>query len=171
MSDLYKKKKDVHGRSMDFFAKKKNWDSIIFFDVDCIPLHANALDLLMRGPGMCGLRQNATHFRNSPDYMAPAALFFKREDYERCGKPTFRRDPRRYDAAGLLTIRARTRGIPFRMLDVSDVEAPVWQLEDGTWFGYGTTYEDSFYHSFRIRNSGRSEGLFLDKCKSILKGK
>ena len=48
----------------------------------------------------------------------------------------------------------------------SSVEVPMWDLEDGVKFGYGTTYENNIYHSFESRF--HNINMFTNKCDEVL---
>lgn len=45
------------------------------------------------------------------------------------------------------------------------VETPMWDLDDGIKFGYGTTY-NNIYHSFESRFN--NVDMFINKCNEVL---
>ena len=63
------------------------------------------------------------------------------------GRPSFDQT-HRSDCAAELTYFAIDKGFEVKLMYPSSVEVPMWDLEDGVKFGYGTTYENNIYHSF-----------------------
>ena len=148
-------------------------DVIILLDIDCIPLTRNAFQFLSwaahRGD-LVGAVQRANHINNNEHlYVGPFCMAFSKKKYIEVGSPSFN-ETSRGDCGEELTYRWQENGEVVRFLWPSAIEQPTWDLIAGKKFGYGTTYDGFFYHSFCSRDRTTRE-RFLNKCRSILNQK
>lgn len=145
-------------------------DTIIILDIDCIPLSKGAFSFMGYGAhrgDLIGAVQRSNHIRNNEHlYVGPFCMGFNRRKYFQLGAPSFD-ETGRGDCGEELTYRWQEKGEIVRFLWPSAVEQPMWDLIAGKQFGYGTTYDNLFYHSFCSREQHTRE-RFLSKCKSVL---
>jgi len=155
----------------DFITALDDWEYIVLFDIDAIPLNKhivpNAIEWATNNIGLYSVAQNANHIKNSDDYASPAFLVFSKATYEILGKPSFV-GTKRSDCAQELTHKARELNIEIKLLYPSHVNKPKWKFKNGTYFGIGTTYDGQIYHQFESRKTSSD---FIKKCKSILNEK
>lgn len=159
-----------HGGTIDGWLKEfsDSNETIIFWDIDCIPLNADIVNEAIAfadAGGIMGVAQKASHIPNSIIYAGPAFLAFSMKTYKALGWPTFA-CTERSDCAGELTHKARENGVEVRLLYPSHVEKPMWELDGPIKFGKGTTFQNSIYHAFYSRKG--NESMFLKKCEEIL---
>ncbi len=161
-----------HSGSIDYFIKnyKGDWNYIVLFDIDCIPLNADvvpdSIKWATNNTGLYSVAQNANHIPNSPDYASPAFLVFSKKTYDLLGQPSFVAT-NRSDCAGELTYKARELGVEIKLMYPTKVDVPKWKLHNGQMFGIGTNYENKIYHYFEARKN-RVEG-FVNTCEKIIK--
>jgi hypothetical protein len=150
--------------------KKMQDDIVILLDIDCIPLTQRALRYLgglARRGTLAGAVQRSNHIDNGGHlYVGPFCMALSIAAYRRMGRPSFN-ETDRGDVGEELTYRWDELGGNTRFLWPSRVECPQWALVKDRSFGFGTTYEDLFYHAFCIRE-GLTTGLFLSKCRAVL---
>lgn len=158
-----------HPDAIDDWLRRNKWDVVTIFDIDCIPLSINPIleGIFQRKGFLFGAEQHASHIANSKDYVSPAFMVLHKQIYRNLGEPSFAATEK-CDVGGMLTIRADQRGVPVLMLPVSHVEKPMWQLEDGRYFGIGTTYDNSIYHAFESRMNENARKKFILKCQDVL---
>lgn len=157
-----------HGGTIDrFISDMKEWDHLVIFDIDCIPLDADIVNETIAAVdnhiGIVGIAQKASHIPNSIIYAGPAFIAFSRKTYELLGKPTFGCTDRS-DCAAELTYIAREKGIEVMLLYPTSVEQKKWPLDGPVMFGPGTTFQNRIYHGFYSR---RNPGNFIKKCAEI----
>ena len=160
-----------HSHAIDDFILANDFDLLMLFDIDCIPLDGriigDAARIVTERPCIYGAIQNANHIPGSPDYVSPAFMCLTQYTYELIGRPSFR-ETYRSDVGGEITHRARENSIDVEFLKVASVRTPQWRLSDGTPFGHGTNYGNRVFHAFKSRHGGETRGLFIDKCREIL---
>jgi len=169
-----------HGAAIDHYVRSVQFDVLLIFDVDCIPLDEqvipNAIDAVAHHPCLYGIRQNANHLPGTPDYVGPAFVCFSRDTFKALGSPSFR-SSRNGDVGSQLTHNTLNPGllrslsqpsIEVRFLNVTDTAVPKWFLSDGTQYGLGTNYEQKIFHAFGIGSAGLSRNLFLEKAAEIV---
>lgn len=164
-----------HEAAIDEFLKEETWDLLVLFDIDCIPLKWNEgyicnIGLESFDIRLFGAPQRANHIPNSKDYVAPGFMVLRKDIYEAIGKPSFA-PTHRGDCAEEISYRCRDKGIPIEYLNVIHVDQQLWSLEDGTLFGYGTTFGNLFIevnHAFESRANHFSTSNFIQKCKEVL---
>jgi len=191
----------MHGAAIDYFwclngvpvkthankpiKQEFDIDTVLFLDIDCVPLHERAIDYYLnlaavdRG-GVVGNAQRSNHLDNGQHmFAAPSSLAISRESFKYIGAPSAL-ETHRSDVAEEYTwaAEATTDSMVDLFMPVSfdrkpvTTDAPHWPLADGhPVYGGGTTYGDEesllFYHNFEIRIPGQQE-LFRKKCLEIL---
>ena len=163
----------LHGTAIDKFLEEEPWDLLVLFDIDCIPLRWNEgyignIGLEPFNRKLFGAPQRANHIPDSKDYASPAFMVLRKELYETIGKPSFE-PTHRGDCAEEISYGCRDKGILIEYLDVMHVDQPYWSLEDGTPFGYGTTFGNLFIevnHAFESRANHFSTDNFYMKIKN-----
>ena len=157
-----------HADAMDCYLKLHKAEIYIFFDLDCIPLCREIIDLTilkaLEGK-IVGCAQNANHINNSPDYASSFFIGFSETTYKRMGRPSFAATDRGDVAAEL---SYSVSGERLYLLPPISVEFPKWKLANGKEFGYGTNYADCIYHGFESRFQSESTKMFLNKCLEVL---
>lgn len=159
-----------HAAAITRCIKEAKHDEIILLDIDSIPLTENAFHFLSWGAhrgNLVGAVQRANHIKNNEHlYVGPFCMAFSKSKYIKLGSPSFN-ETERGDCGEELTYVWQQKGETVRFLWPSAVEQPMWNLIAGKQFGYGTTYDDLFYHAFCSREQTTRE-MFLNKCNSIL---
>lgn len=163
-----------HPDAIDNYISNNRFDVLTIFDIDCIPLRrsiiTDAIRIVTKTNCIYGAIQNANYIEGSPDYASPAFLCFSRQTYKLIGSPSFK-ETSRGDVGAELTYMAIENGLCVKLLKVSHVDVPLWELSDGTMFGHGTNYENKVFHAFQIRKKQGSKELFIEKCLEVLSGK
>ena len=182
-----------HPIALDEFVRSCNDEDFLFLlDIDCIPLSEKALPFLARyvagdnGRGLVGAIQRANHIQNGKHlYVGPFCMAFSKAYYKTVGSPSFV-ETYRGDAGEELTYRwveasgftPRSGGEYYRyprnvhFIWPSSCLQPMWDLDYGFKFGFGTTYGTSaesqlFFHQFNIRVPEMQQ-IFVKKCEEIL---
>jgi hypothetical protein len=170
--------------------EKRGHDSIMFLDIDCVPVAEDALDYFFEqaySGKVIGDAQRSNHIENDQHvFCAPHNVTFTMENYRKCGNPSFMPNYRG-DVAEELTFRARESNIeveivmpirydapPIRMDWESKDLPPYWDLADGMpKYGVGTTFgiddREMFWHNYQIFHPGQQE-RFWKKCEELLNG-
>lgn len=160
-----------HPEAIDHFLNSEQWDALVLFDADCIPLHAtvvsDALNKVKHGHKVFGASQKASHIPGSKIYLSPCFMVMMRKTFEHIGKPSFKATDRG-DVSEEISYGCRAEAIAMELLYPTHVEVPLWPLVDDIKFGYGTTYGDLVYHAFESNANHGSTQRFIDKCKHIL---
>ena len=151
------------------FLKNNDWEYIIVFDIDCIPLDEKiipeTIEWVKNNIGLFSVAQNPNHIKNAPDYASPAFIAFSKKTYDMLGQPSFA-GTNKWDVGGQFTYEASKLGVEVKMMYPSHVEIPKWLFKDGTRFGIGTTYQNRIYHNFESRKN-KMQG-FINICKKII---
>lgn len=153
-----------HPDAIDFYLKTAEWDSVAIFDIDCIPLVKNLMEIAemaVQSGCVFGAAQNANHLKDYV-YCSPAFMCFKKATWLAAGKPSFC-EGHGYDVGGYFSSLVQTL-----LLYPTHVEAPKWMLTDTLLFGHGTTYDERVYHAFESRFNHESTSMFINKCKEVL---
>lgn len=175
---------NTHHDWMNWKVKNTDFDIIIFFDIDCIPLKPGIYDhifeLVKDDNTIVGIEQANQDIDSNFVYAGPACFAFSRKTYEKLGRPTFD-ITKNYDVGGEFTWRARELGVRVELFKIKSSLNKKWKCGE-KWFGNGTTYEDWLYHQFEVRfypqvdtgiYSLTSEDKirpfqFIQRCKKIL---
>jgi len=164
----YKSKHYSHPAAMTVCVAENERPITIFLDIDCIPLTSASMELLAARAelGMLvGAVQRANHIKNDCHlYVGPFCMAFSNEMYGRLKSPTFYETPKG-DVGEELTYRWRQCDKPVYFLWPTQVREPLWDLVQGRRFGFGTCYENMFYHEFCARSA---QGRFIDRCQEVI---
>lgn len=170
--------------------EKRGHDAIMFLDIDCLPLHDDALDYFFYSAykeTLIGDAQRSNHIDNGQHvFCAPHNVTFTIELYRKLGNPSFMPNYRG-DVAEELTFRAREANIPIEIIMPLRYDAPpirmnwesknappYWDLADGMpKYGIGTTFgtekNEMFWHMYQSFHPGQNE-RFIKKCEELLNG-
>jgi len=190
-----------HGMFMDYvwslngqsvstlkIEKQLDVDVVLFLDIDCLPVSANAIELYLTKAlegKLIGNAQRSGHIQNNNHlFAAPSALALSATSFDKIGRPSAM-ETSRGDVAEEYTYAAEANNIavdfvsPVRYdrdvyrYDWEQDRRPYWTLENGLPnYGLGTTYgdgDDLFWHNFQIRVEGQQE-QFWKKCEELLNG-
>jgi hypothetical protein len=165
-----------HGWFLDRVVEQTitQWDHLITFDMDAIPLRPDFLPLVHEkirdGRTLFGGVQQSNHIVVNGTaqnvYVSPCFLAMSSDLYLKLGRPTFDHTPRG-DCAEELTWRVKEQGFNLGLVYPSKIVDPCYPLDNGLHFGQGTTYGDLAYHNF-CQDRANSEQMFVDKCKETL---
>ena len=181
-----------HATALQNCVELNGNDITILLDIDCIPLSKKSFAMLAEGvlvddrKGLVGIVQRANHIQNNKHlYIGPACMAFSKAYYKDLGSPSFA-ETNRGDAGEELTycwtdasgFSPRPGGSYYRypknvhfIWPLSCLQ-PVWDLDYGFKFGFGTTYGAAgagplFYHQFNIRVP-EMQKFFVRRCDEIL---
>ena len=190
-----------HGMFMDYvwslngqsvstlkIEKQLDFDVVLFLDIDCLPVSANAIELYLTTAlegKLIGNAQRSGHIQNNNHlFTAPSALALSAASFDKIGRPSAM-ETSRGDVAEEYTYAAEANKIavdfvpPVRYdrdvyrYDWEQDRRPYWTLENELPnYGLGTTYgndNDLFWHNFQIRVEGQQE-QFWKKCEELLNG-
>ena len=159
-----------HAESVDNFIAATRYSRLILLDIDCIPLHRAAFELLVdevSSTRIVGCAQRANHIQNGGHlYAGPFCCAFERNLFEAVGRPSFAATPRA-DCGEELTYACEELGKAVKLWWPSAVEVPRWKLTDEVSFGVGTEYEGAFWHLFESRFD-YNRARFLAKCQETI---
>lgn len=172
-----------HGETLTNLARtcmQKGYDTIMFMDIDAIPLSTHAIEYTLnkahRGH-LVGNIQRSNHIENNQHlFIAPSFMAMSLNYWTWAGQPRFT-ETHRGDVGEEVTYGWDDKNYPKQMympigFEASPIECESWALADGMpHFGLGTTFGlngiPMSYHAFQIRMGGMVE-RFLNKCDSIL---
>jgi hypothetical protein len=159
-----------HGESLDNLLATTAYDVYVVLDIDCVPLREGALEhlieraathVLVGAVGRHGHLGNPTHL-----YVSPFCMAFSRLSYMRMGHPSFTATPMG-DIGQELTYRAESLNLPVEFLRPTASDDKRFQLDDTTWYGRFTVYDDMFVHALYIRDP-TTHTRFVARCDVIL---
>jgi hypothetical protein len=164
----------------DFWLNEKisnlNFDILIFFDIDCIPLkpklYEYIVDQIKDDNTIIGVEQS--NQTRSPDfiYAGPPCFGITKKVYDKMQHPTFNLTDD-WDCGGEFTWKAKEYGINVKFFEITSSLNRKWKCGEKR-FGNGTIYDDWLYHQFEVRYYGynTSEKIyayqFIKKCKEII---
>ncbi len=166
-----------HDYWLDEKINNLDFDILIFFDIDCIPLKPGLYEHIVKeiedNTSFIGVEQS--NQTRSPDfiYAAPACFGITKEVYLKMNRPSFKLKPE-YDCGGEFTWVASKYNVDVKLFEIESSLNKKWKCGDKR-FGNGTTYDDWLYHQFEIRyNDFKSyEQIytyqFIKKCKDVIK--
>jgi len=173
----------------DYIKDLGDWDSITFFDVDCVPIEKDCIDkaikMISDDNTLYGNAQASNVFDfntiKSPPFVAPSFMSFTRKFWESSNHKCFREaiypnpngDNTTADVAEVFSRENEKQGrkliysYPTKCLTVKE-----WNYDGsfgGEKFGYGvgTEFESGTYHNYQIRIGERQE-FFINRCKEII---
>lgn len=183
----------LNGQSVSTFkdenvSKQLDFDVVLFLDIDCLPVHPNAIETYISAASngaLIGNAQRSGHIENNNHlFAAPSALALSAANFDKMGRPSAM-ETSRGDVAEEYTYAAEANNIavdfvmPLRYdrnvyrYDWETDRRPYWTLENSNPnYGLGTTYgkeNDLFWHNFQIRVEGQQE-QFWKKCEELLNG-
>lgn len=168
--------------------KQLDFDAILFFDIDCVPVSDKAIELYLARAidgVLIGNAQRSGHIQNNNHlFAAPSAVALSKETFDKLGRPSALETPRAdvmeeyaYAAENNnikveLALPIKYDGEVFRYAYEKD-RRPYWTLENGLPnYGLGTTFgngenDELFWHNFQIFLPGQQE-RFHKKCEELL---
>jgi len=159
-----------HGDALTRFMRETRYRTVLFLDIDCIPIRPGAIEglLTMAEQGhLAGAAFRANHRDNGQHiYAGPFCLAVTREVYQRLGNTDFA-PSRRGDVAEELTFAAEKVGVPIDLLWPVSSDDSIWALTGGKRYGHGTTYDGGFWHAFQIRLR-KHQTEFVERCAAFL---
>lgn len=168
-----------HGEAIDHFLNTEEWDYVFLFDADCIPLTKWEDADFFSDVSLLGSAQKSSHLPHSKNFIAPSFMILSRTVWERVGKYSMKAVPGVGDVAELFSTAVKNeyrhhkevpRGNLIFFMPI-EVEKPMWRLDGGTKFGYGTTYAFAglmVYHAFESNANHHSTSRFIKKCQEVL---
>jgi len=166
-----------HDYWLDEKINSIDFDILIFFDIDCIPLKPNIYDYIVEqiedNNSIIGTEQvNQTR---SPNwiYAAPSCFGITKSVFEKMNKPSFRLKPE-YDCGGEFSWNAPKYDVNVKLFEIISSLNKKWNLANKKRYGNGTIYDDWLYHQFEIRyhQHDNIEQIhsyqFIKKCKEII---
>jgi len=163
-----------HGTWMNKVIERHAADDIIIFcDIDAFPLtkaaYLDAVRVAQEGD-IFGLAQFSNHKEGLDLYAGPMFMAFRKRTWEDLGRPNLKSD-KKYDAAEILSVRARQQGINIQLVMPSSCLEPKWALAEQGVFGIGTFYGHcEFFHLFESRQISH-ETLFSAVVDDVLAGR
>jgi hypothetical protein len=160
-----------HGDFLNSTLLNQNAEYFIFFDIDCIPLRKEALEIILSEindkNSIAGAAQSAIHINGGLNlYIGPFFLGLSKTVYKKLNKPDFNGNSQ-FDVAGRLTYFAKKNHVNIKYWFPTNVEEELWPLYQHGFFGIGTTYEDKIYHLFRS-SGGENIGRYIKKAKFVI---
>jgi len=186
-----------HADTIDFVLRGGidqyvDWDTIMFLDIDAIPLNKQTFEFFFKeayAGGLIGNAQRSNHIVNGQHmFAAPSAFALSRKTYEKLGKPSAVPNSRG-DVGEEITWALDNTDIPLTLLIPISYDRPVirmswetdksptWKLADGyPHYGVGTRFgldiDDGesiplIYHNFQIFH-GDHQTYFQNVCEQEL---
>jgi hypothetical protein len=164
----------AHYDAIDKWIAENEFDVMVLFDGDCIPLDKWAVPAYINQArsekSLLGGIQNANHIKESPDYVSPGFMVLTNDIYNLIGRPSFH-DSDLWDCGGQLSLECYLNNVKVVLLPVTHVMQPRWKLRSGGMFGIGTTYDHSIFHAFESRMNSNAIGIFEKKCLEVVNSK
>jgi len=164
---------DQHGATLDEAWSDGEHDTVLFMDIDAIPLDTRIMVsacVFAADDELFGIHARSAHIPGTGAYVHPAFLACSRALWLELGKPSFRPEPGKWDTGGAFTAAAIERGVPIRRLMPESCERLAPWSYDGV--GIGTTFGSEalgrVYHMAEARNGNQSDiDYFLQKCEEV----
>jgi len=138
----------------DVISRHKSDDVIVLCDIDAFPLNHDAfVDAVetARSGAVFGLAQFSNHKRTQEIYAGPMFMAFRKDCWEKLGRPSLKSD-KQFDAAEALSASARNEGVAIALTYPTSTLIPKWALANKGVFGIGTFYGgNDFFHLFESR--------------------
>jgi hypothetical protein len=179
---------DSHSQAIDRYLENTDFESVTLFDVDCIPLSKDVVEIaknLIDDDTIYGNAQITTYltppFVTFP-FVAPSFISFTRNLYETSIEKSFYQTQYPYDS-GFRTDVAEAfvksnldRGKKMILSYPVESRSYKWGFDGDNLYqpfkyGNGTRFDNNTYHEFEIRNG--EEGFinyarqFLESCRDI----
>lgn len=167
--------KTSHPEYMNEKIRTLDFDVLIFFDIDCIPLKPGLYEYIVNqikdNNSIIGVEQvNQTRSPNFI-YAAPACFGITKEVYEKLNYPSFDMTDE-YDVGTEFSWVAPKYDVNVKLFEITSSLNKKWNLANKKRYGNGTIYDDWLYHQFEIRYFGYEKIYsyqFIKKCKEIIK--
>lgn len=148
----------THGRAIKDYLESNTWDSITIFDVDCVPLNSNVIEVAVNVIDNDTIYGNA-QVSNSTPYIAPSFLSFTRNLWETSTHKSFEGgfyENVEADCGEIFIKENQKRGKKIVLNYPTKVSNPKWkyvgnEIYPSFEYGNGTFFENSTYHNFQIR--------------------
>lgn len=148
----------THGQAIKDYLESNEWDSITMFDVDCVPLKSDVIDIAIKLIDDNTIYGNA-QISNSIPYAAPSFLSFTRNLWENSTHKSFEGgyyDGLESDCAEIFTRENQRQGKKILLSYPTKVDNPKWhyggnEIYPSFTYGNGTFFENNTYHNFQIR--------------------
>jgi hypothetical protein len=179
---------DSHSEAIDRYLSHTNFDSVTLFDIDCIPLNKDVVEIakaLINDETIYGNAQITTYltppFVTFP-FVAPSFISFTRNLYETSPEKSFYQTQYPYgsgfrtDVAEAFVKANLDRGKKMILSYPVESRNYKWRFDGDNLYqpfkyGNGTRFDNNTYHEFEIRNG--EEGFinyarqFLESCRDI----
>lgn len=166
-----------HPDFLDEKIRNSDYDIIIFFDIDCIPLKPNfyeyVIENLSDNNSIIGVEQCSLSRNKDLIYAGAPCFAITKEVYEKLDKPSFKLT-HRADTAGEISLIAKEKGVNVKFFNIKTALNQKWKCGD-KYFGNGTIYDDWLYHQFEVGRYSKTpeykilEYQFVKKCKEVIK--
>jgi hypothetical protein len=167
---------EYHHEWLNEKIKSTDFDVLIFFDIDCVPLklglYEYIVDSINDNNSIMGVQQVCYNKNKDFIYAGPACFAITRSVYEKMNKPTFDLSDD-YDAGGEFTKKAIEYDVNIKYFNIKSSLNKRWKCGN-KYFGNGTIYDGWLYHQFEVRHHyfNGPERIysyqFIKKCKEIL---
>ena len=167
-----------HGSWMDHIMNTSTADVVGFLDIDCVPIHKDAIKKLVnfvaKNKSIAGCAQATNHIAPMTHiFIAPCCFFIYRPLWEALGKPSFM-ETERSDVCEEVCYVAEQHGVRMKALYPTHFEKEpqegVWRLHNYGLYGVGTTFAGDFYHLYQSRFQENVD-MFIQRCKDIVEEK
>ena len=149
----------------------KNFDVLVFFDIDCIPLKPGLYEYILNqiedNNSIIGIEQAANHLDPNFVYAGAPCIAITKEAYQKMGSPSFMNN-HRADTAGELTFAAKEHGVNVKFFNITSSTTKQWKCGTDKYFGLGTVYDDWLYHQFQAA-ALISQMQFRNKVNEVIK--
>lgn len=167
---------DYHYQWLDYKINSTDFDIIIFFDIDCIPLKHELYEYIINqisdNNSFIGVEQSNQTRNPNFIYAAPSCFAITKQVFEKMNKPSFKLTDN-YDCGGEFTWLSKDYNVNVKMFNILSSLNKKWKCGNKR-FGNGTIYDNWLYHQFEIRyfefNSYEKiySYQFIKKCKQII---
>ena len=167
-----------HGIAIDDYLSGHGheFDHLVLFDVDSIPLHEDAIPTTLSNIAMedriVGAAAQSNHISEDHPFAGMSCFGLPLRLWDDLGRPSFRSSDRS-DTGEELTWASEEDGIGVALMWPGAIESPKWKLSKDRTVGLGTSFvsEDGIplaYHAFECRFGYQR---FVRKCEEIVSGK
>lgn len=167
-----------HGQWLDKILTSATADVVVIIEPDCIPLNRECIDRFIKyaydHETFVGIAQVSNHIAPAIHiYAAPAMLVISVQGYRNLGSPSCV-DTEYYDAAELLSYKAESNGLLYKVLMPTSFEkipsnGLVWRIGALAAYGIGTVFDNCVYHLYESRKSLNVK-LFTERCNEVIAG-
>lgn len=165
----------THGEAIDKYLNESDWDKVVIFDIDCIPLHKDVLKIIetaLNFGRLVGNAQISSHIPGSTDFVAPSFIGLTKDIWLKTGKQSFKDVQGVSDVGEMFTWKAKEAGVKPFLLYPMKSDKKLWTLQNGLMYGYGTTFgfmnDEMTYHAFESNAKHHSSSRFIEKCKQVI---